>query len=723
MNNKSTKPNDGTKPSVIERNHEPTKLSLDDALNMALTHHQKSSLSTAEELYVAILKAYPNHIDALHLLGVVRCQQGRLDEAEELLHHVVERNPISTAYQNSWGRLMLMRGRKLEALEALNKALELSPQNAEAYYNIAEAELADKQFDLAIKHYQRGLTINPTHPSAHFGLANAIQLRDGWSAGIPHYQLAVANNPDDPKIQYHLAVALMMANHLDTALPIFVKITEKWPQHADAWCGIGNIQFRHNRLREAIHAYEKALELQPNNPAILDGVVEVRRRACDWRDDIDDLEQRLVAYVQTAMDQGLPPAMRIFTALYTPFNAEQLLAIAKANADGSKPFDRSRHYTDKVYNSDRIRIGYLIADARNHPTAHNTQLLYGLHDQDKFEVFTYSWGIDDNSKYRKRIRSESEHFIEMRGWSDEQMAQRIADDEIQILVDFMGLTGDSRMGVLARRPAPVQVNYLGFPSTTGADFMDYIVGDDVVIPLNHEPYYAEKVIRLPNSYHITSHRELDLPSPPSKEEVGIPESATFVFCCFNTPYKINTHVYSVWLDILKETTGSVLWLLKSGDLVDEHLRGYAAARGIDTNRLIFAPTMPREDHLRRFQVADLFLDTKYYGAHTTATDALGVGVPVLTVLGDTFSSRVAASLLHAVELPDCIAASWDDYRDKAVETFKKPELVAKWKKHLRDKRNQLPLFDTERLVRDLEALYTNIWEKQQSKHATTEEES
>lgn len=698
--------------SVLENpNPQPQRtVSLAEALQMAVAQHRQGAMTVAEDLYTKILQVDPQQVDALHLLGVIRCQQGRLDEAESLLSQALERNPGSSAYNNSWGRLLLLRNRREEALAALQRALELSPQNPEAYFNLAEAELGAKDFDAAIAHYEQTLILRPVYPEARFGLAQAIRQRDGWAAAIPHYQLAMAQAPDSPTLQYHLGVALQLSNHLDDALRVFVEITKRWPQHIDGWIGQAAIHFVQGRLAEAIAAYEKALDVDPNRAEALDGIVETRRRACDWREDIEDLEAKLVQHVEQAMAQGQGPRIRIFTALYTAFGPEQLLAIARANAEAAKPADQRPRWTDAARAPGRLRIGYLIADVRDHPNAHNTLLLYGLHDREHFEVFTYSWGPDDNSDYRKRIMAESEHFIEMKGWSDEAMARRIADDGVQVLVDLMAHTGDNRIGVLARRAAPVQVNYLGFPGTSGADYIDYIFGDPWVTPWEHAAHFSEKIVQLPWSYQINSHRTVELGPCPSRKELGLPDSG-MVYCCFNNSYKIDPRVFGIWMEILQEVPGSVLWLYRTSGLVDQNLRNAARTHGVDPDRLVFAPFMPRAQHLQRLQAADLFLDTDRYNAHTTASDALWAGVPLLTVPGPTFASRVAAGLLRAAHLEQGILPDWETYRSQAVALARDPDRLQKLREGLQVPRADLPVFDTPALVRSLEEAYKRMWER------------
>jgi predicted O-linked N-acetylglucosamine transferase (SPINDLY family) len=688
-------------------------LTLEQALQLAVAHHQQGILRTAEELYEKILLVAPEQPDALHLLGVAKFQRGLLDDAAGLVAKAITLNPEASAYHNSMGRIELRRGNRDKALHHLRKALELSPQNPEAYFNLAEAEVAAGNLADAIANYERTLVLKPVYPDARFALAQTVRLLRGWADALAHYQLAAAQAPDSPVAHHMLATAFIMSGHSADALRLFEEGVKKWPNQADLWVGLGGVLFTFSRIPEAIAAYEKALALQPDRVDALDGLVECRRRDCDWRDDMADLENRLHDVYVRAVASGQRVPMRIFTALYTPFTAAEQLAIARSNAQQTLPVDPTPRFDAQALDRPgRLRVGYLIADVRNHPNAHNTLLLYGLHDRERFEVFTYSWGLDDNSPYRQRILRDSEHFIEMRGWSDEAMAQRISADGIHVLVDLMGHTGDNRMGVLARRAAPIQVNYLGFPGTSGADFIDYILGDPVVTPADQAAHFSEAIVTLPDTYQANSVRIVPLPPPPPRTALGLPEQG-FVYCCFNNPYKIDPRVFAMWMRILQRVPGSVLWLFHGSARVDAHLREQARKAGIDPARLVFAPSLPREQHIARIQAADLFLDTDRYNAHTTATDALWAGVPLLTVPGDTFASRVAASLLRAAQLPQGIQPDWAAYEARAVALAQQPgrEELADWASHLRNNRHTLPVFDTARLVRHLEAAYTQMHQR------------
>lgn len=677
-------------------------------LAQGLALHQQGQVAQAQALYSAALQLAPDLIDAQHLLGVTLGQTGAAAQGEEWVRKAVQARPDFGPYRNSLGRLLLLQGKMDQAVEQLREALRLSPQNAEGHFNLAEAEFAAGRLEDAAAHYEQALKLQPTHAAARFGLAQAVRLRQGWAAALPHYQLAAAMAPDAPMGQYHLALALHMGGHVPQALEIYQRINARWPEFADAWVGAGSVLFGLNRLRESIAAYEKALALQPDHGNALDGLVEARRKACDWRDDMAALEQRLRERTLRDLAEGRQASARIFTALYTAFSAEEILAIGRSNALAARPADTTPRWTDAARGDGRLRVGYLLADARDHPNAHNMLSVFGLHDRTRVEVFTYSWGPDDGSRYRQRIVADSEHFVELRGASDEEMAQRIARDGIQVLVDLMGHTADNRLGVLWRKPAPVQMLYLGFPGSSGAACMDYVLVDRWVVPPGREGEVSEAPIRLPYCYFpLADHVEVSIPATPTRQQLGLPEGV-FVYCCFNNPNKISAEDFARWMRLMRSVPDAVLWLYQPNELVAGNLRSAARRAGVDPARLLFAPHLPRPQHLARLRLADLFLDTSPYGAHTTTGDALRAGVPVLTVFGQTFASRVAASMLAAANLPECILPDWPAWEARAIELARTgtQTLKAKLAEPL-----ALPLFDIQRQVRDLERAYFAAWER------------
>jgi predicted O-linked N-acetylglucosamine transferase (SPINDLY family) len=335
--------------------------------------------------------------------------------------------------------------------------------------------------------------------------------------------------------------------------------------------------------------------------------------------------------------------------------------------------------------------------------------IFEHHDKERFETTAISFGPDDGSEIRARIKRGFEHFLDVRGMGDEAAAQLLLERDIDIAVDLKGFTENSRPGILARRPAPIQVNYLGFPGTMGAEYIDYIIADRVVVPEEQQRYYAEKVVYLPHSYQCNDASREIAGEPSSRAAVGLPEGCV-VFCSFNNVYKITPQLFGIWMRLLKAVDGSVLWLLQSNDTAACNLRREAEARGVEAERLAFAASAPPAQHLARMRLADLFLDTLPCGAHTTASDALWSGLPVLTCQGEAFAGRVAASLLHAIGLPELVTDSLAEYESRTLELARDRSTLAALKAKLAAHRHTHPLFDMDLFTRNLESAYTRMWE-------------
>ena len=360
--------------------------------------------------------------------------------------------------------------------------------------------------------------------------------------------------------------------------------------------------------------------------------------------------------------------------------------------------------------SDKITLGYFSADFRNHPIAHLTCGLFGQHDRECFNVYGYSYGKDDGSRYRNQIRRDCDRFIDVQGMSSPDIARRIYEDKVCILVDLMGHTAGSRLNVCALKPAPVQVTYLGFPGTTGASFMDYIITDKIVTPLVHEPYYSEKPVYLPHCYQVNNNRQEIADRRWRRTDLGLPEDG-FVFSSFNQPVKIDPVMFNCWMNILKRIPHSILWLLLDNRIAEDNLRQAAEAAGIRPDRLIFSPKLPKAEHLARMNLADLALDTRVYNGHTTTSDSLWAGVPVVTLMGDHFASRVSASILSAVGLPELIAQSLKAYEDLAVYLASHRDYLYRLRQKLKRYSKTKPLFDTQKFVQKLEQAFQRMWQR------------
>jgi predicted O-linked N-acetylglucosamine transferase (SPINDLY family) len=503
-----------------------------------------------------------------------------------------------------------------------------------------------------------------------------------------------------------LASARLTLGELDQALTAFDRLVALTPDDVEAWAGRGKVLFDLSRWSDAVACYDRVLALEPSYQHTKGQRVFARLQAADW-DGIEEEAADVVAEVR----QSLPASPPFQFLAISDSAADQRACIAAFTSDA---FASSQsNWSGRRYVHDRIRIAYVSPDFRNHAMAFLAAGLFEQHDRRRFETIALSLGPDDGSTLRRvRLPAAFDRFIDVRERTDAEITTLIGDMEVDICIDLAGHTTDSRIAVFAARPAPVQVNYLGFPATMGVSYYDYIIGDRVVIPEGTRPSYAEKVVELPDCYQANDDRRPVPGEPPPRSDVGLPDKS-FVFCCFNSGYKLHPAMFDVWMRLLQAVPGSVLWLVARDVAVNDRLREEARRRGIDRERLIFAKALPYDKHLTRFQLADLFLDTIPYNGGATTSDALWCGVPVVTCSGEAFASRMAASLLTAVGMPELAANNLGAYEALALRLAADTAHLNDLKERLRAGRSSFPLFDTARFTRNLEVAYTHMWRRAQ----------
>jgi predicted O-linked N-acetylglucosamine transferase (SPINDLY family) len=511
-----------------------------------------------------------------------------------------------------------------------------------------------------------------------------------------------------------LGEALANQNRVAEALAAGRSAVQLDPNSAEGWESLGHLHARAEDWVGAREAFDRLLALKPDHALAFAFAFRMRELICDWRTRDADL-QRLNAELDGALAAGEVPAVTPFHTLSIPCSAARQLAVAAAHPE---PLDRSLGETRRSLalthpreRPARLRIGYLSADFHCHATAQLMLALFGLHDRAGFEAFAYSYGPDDGSEYRRRIARDCDHFIDVAPLTHVEAARRIHSDGIHILVELKGATGLSRQEIPALRPAPIQAHYIGYPGTIGAGWIDHFIGDPVASPPELPAgAFREKLVILPHCYQVNDHRQPIAPKAFTRAECGLPPEG-FVFCSFNNSYKLEPRMFGTWMRILAAVPGSVLWLLARHPEVAANLRREAAARGIDPNRLVFAAPEEKSLHLARHRIAGLFLDNLECNAHTTASDSLWAGVPLLACPGGTFASRVAASLLTAVGLPELIVPDLDSYERLAIRLATQPGELGRLWARLESHRATAPLFDTPRSARRLERAYRAMWQR------------
>jgi predicted O-linked N-acetylglucosamine transferase (SPINDLY family) len=633
--------------------------------------------------------------------GLALHQRGQLREAEALYRQALADAPEDFGALNMLGVLKAQTGAAAEGLLWLERALALQPGHAGALVNYANVlSLLGRGKD-AVAAYDRALATRPDAES-FVNRGFALQSLNRPAEALASFEQALALEPRNIQALYRRGVTLNELGRSDEALAAYDRVLAMESGHIEALNNRGYIWWLNKKQwAPAIADLEKALMLGPDLPYGQGAVLHLKMYAADW----DDFEQRKTDIVQGLRRGGRVARPFMFQAVSG--DPRDLQACARIYTRDLHPeLPSPPHDPAARRGRTKIRLGYLSGEFRNQATAILMAGLYERHDRSRFDVIAVDNGSADVSAMTARLKQAFDGWLDIGDLTDEEAAEKIRAAEIDILVNLNGYFGKHRMGVFARRPAPVHVNYLGFPGTLGATYMDYILADDVVIPPGEERFYDEKVVRLAGSYQVNDDRGRTVAAIPSRMGAGLPPKG-FVFCNFNQAYKLTPETFAGWMRILTRVDGSVLWLLEEVAPFAENIARHARAQGVAPERILFAPHLPPAQHLARLSLADLFLDGLPYNAHTTASDALWSGVPVLTQAGMAFPGRVAASLLRAAGLADLITANTDDFERQAVTLATDPAALATVKKRLtRDS----PLFDTDLFRHRVEAAYQKMWQ-------------
>ena len=705
--------------------------------------------AAASELFLkTMLQSFPDHVDARLLLWRWFREEGRTSEALGQLEKALEADPASPRALFEFGTLLLENGRYDRALDSYKKALASAPDRADLHYLAGNACVGLGDLDTAIDYFKNAVRLKPDFPEAHNNIGNinlrhgrlaqaetaylkALEVRPEYAEAMYNlgnlyymhlsnltraeqwYRKALAINPDYAAAVNNLGNTLMNLGRLDEAYGCFEKAAALKPDFAEAHHNMGNLLLlRSTRLEEAMACFRKALEARPDYTDACVALIDALSQTCGW-DELEKWRVKLAAMSQKDQAAGRHTSENPLLSLRLDDDPEQNLLVAKAytrrmQSSLPKQPPEFRH-SDRIATKGRLTIGYLSSDFNNHPVTHCLAGVFGLHDRDSFRVFAYSNGDDDGSGYRDRIKRDCDKFTDLTDMDVTERARTIFRDGVDILVDLTGHTKAGMLNVCALRPAPVQVSYLGFLGSTGSDFMDYTITDKVVTPPDHAQWYTEEFVYLPHCYQANDNRMAISEHVFRRSDFDLPETG-FVFCSFNEPYKIEKKMFFRWMNILKRCPGSVIWLLEKSGRARENLVLAAESMSVDPKRLVFSKRIPLEEHLARLKLADLALDTLTYNGGATTSNALWAGVPVLTTPGRHFVARMTASALQAVDLPELIADSLDDYENTAVDLASNPTRLDEFKRRLMDDPDQKPLFDTERFTRELERVFRGIWD-------------
>ena len=744
-------------------------------LNQAIEYFQAGNLNGAELILKSVIQVDTKCLPALHILGLIKASQGLHKEAALLLKKAVRLSPEDASLQYNLAKALSESGENLESIPYHKKAIELGSSNQEAFLNYGKSLSKLGRLHDALAIYDKALLINAFHEGVLLNKGASLKELGRYEDALHCANLALSSNPALVEALQNKGIALKGLKRYEDALRVYDKALEINPAYAEAWSNKGNVLGDLKRYEEALRAYDKALEINPAyaeawynrgisfnglhcfaealhsydkaleiNPAYAEAwynrgisLNELRHyeeaissfeRASQIKLDIPYLlGQLLYTRMLCANWDQLASKIQLLIAkiqscekVVTPFICLSLVDSSQIHLSAAQTWikdlypEKKLTSLNKKQRHEKIRIGYFSTDFGNHPVSHLTTELFEIHDRNKFEVYAFSFGNHQDDPLLTRIKKSFDHFIDVENKSDQQIAELSRGHGIDIAIDLGGHTKGARTGIFAYRAAPIQVNYLGYPGTMGAEYIDYIIADETIIPKENHQFYTEKIAHLPNSYMVDDSKRVASNQSPSRGDVGLPKDA-FVFCCFNNENKVSQQVLESWSRILLKVRNSVLWIPENNEYFASSIRAKFEDLGVDPAHIFFAKRVElMADHLARYSCADLFLDTFQYNAHSTAVDSLKAGIPVITLIGQSFARRVGASLLRAIDLPELITRSQEEYESLAIELATNSEKLKELKERLKSNLTTKPLFNTPLFARHIEAAYTKIYERYQA---------
>ena len=706
-----------------------------------MAHHQAGQLPQAEALYREILELSPGHPDALRLLGLIAVQAGQYAVAVPLfakaigarpafaeayadcgraLHylqqyraavesydHAIRLNPtLAEAYSDRAVALFGL-GQDQADLESCDQAIRLKPDLAAAYGNRGAALLRLQQYQAALESCDQAIRLDPGLVEAHSNRAASLLQLQRHQAALQSSDQAIALRADYAEAHNNRGGALQALGQYQAALESFDRAIQLAPDGAQGYSNRGYALMELRQYQAALESFDRALVLRPGYEYLRGTQLLLEQTLGAW-EGIEDQHQQLAAQIDR--NERVANPFVVLTMSGSPALQRKAAETYVRDKYTQTPnLAATPHRPEHA----RIRIGYFSADFSEHPVSYLMTELWESHDRSRFELFGFSFGPEKKDRMQEKVSTTMDRFLDVRSLADRDVAQRSRELEVDIAVDLMGFTKDARMGIFAERAAPIQVSYLGYPGTTGAGFMDYLIADSTLIPESSQAHYSEKIVYLPGSFQPNGLRQPISDKPCSRREQGLPESG-FVYCCFNNSYKLLPRTFEIWMRILARVQGSVLWLLGEDASLCANLRTEAERRGISSARLVFSRRVPLDEHIARQRLADLFLDTYPFNAGATASPALRAGLPILTYLGETLAGRMGASLLRAIDLPELVATTEAEYEAVAVELALDSERLNRIKERLRQNILTAPLFNIQSFTSHIEDGYSMMYQRHQA---------
>lgn len=715
-----------------------SKISLDDINSRILQFLQTAQYKEAEKLSAWFISNYgETKFEPVFYLGVALQFQGRVSEALKIFQQALALNQQNINALQAIASCHEQLGNLQEAYQELLKVLEIAPSDAVVHANLGAISEKLMQATNALTYYDQALELDPKNHTSLLNRGSLLASMRKQMQGLAHCRKAYKTHPQSIGILFNLVDALLGTFQYEEALTYCELGLSMQPRHA-------NLLFKKGLILSCLKQYESArrylAEAQVIDPKVLsnfspsfgdnksnlgayldpftlylDAMYEAQEK-CFWDYRAEYINTWNEAIENRNENGVIRNAEFSFHILSLHITAENRLCYTRNLTEGVQDLawlEGSQPFTYNTTPRDKIRIGYCSSDFRMHPTGLLSKQIYGLHNKEQFEIYIYSFfNAPQKNHVRAAVENDATVFRDVSELSDREFAQQINQDEIDILIDLNGYTAKLRSKVFAMRPAPIQVSYLAYLQSMGADFIDYVLLDGIVCPPKKEKDWQEKVARLPHSFYVYDTDTSCAPINKTRAEFGLPKDG-MVYCCLNTNYKIEPEIFTVWMNVLKAVPNSVLWLVSNDELTIANLQNEAAKRGVAGERIVFAEPLPHAEHLLRYQLADLFIDTFWYGGHTTGLDAMWQGLPVLCCVGEVPTSRVGASYQYVLEMPEMVAESFEEYQAKAIYYGTNPEALKKVKQKLKEKIRTTPLFDTPLTVKHIEKAYQMMWQRYQ----------
>ena len=680
---------------------------LESLLGRAINEFQANQFDAAEKLLLNVLQLQKNNLPALHIMGLIKAAQEKHVDAANYFKKALVINPQEPSLNYNLARALSAYGRHLEALQYHERTIRLANDNAQAWVNYGISLGALGRTQDAVKMFEGALALHPAYEEALANLGESYRLLQDYPQAKTFFGRAIEVGGQLSLSWLGIARIELALGEKKQAIEHYLRCLQINPENMECLLELALVHLSLKQYEASLQCYERAYQLNPNEDFLLGRILNVAMQACLW-----EKVPALIAEISAKIQEG-KRVCHPFTVLSSIDDPAIQLKAAQIWSSFTQNVESGKKSQLQLQKKDKIRIGYFSADFHLHATLHLMADMFKKHDKSRFEVFAFSYGDDIQDQMLASVIEYFDGFYYVGNQTDSEIAQAARELKIDIAVDLKGYTYDARPGIFAHKAAPIQVNYLGYPGTMGSPFMDYIIADPVIISEELQKYYSEKIVYLPNSYQINDPQRLVSEASITREDAGLPGQG-FVFCSFNQHYKFVPLVFDSWARILKRVDHSVLWLMAEGEDVRQNLRNEIAKRGIAPERLIFADRIPSAEHLARMRLADLFLDSLPYNSHTTASDALWVGLPIVTLQGQSFAARVASSLLTAMGLPQLITHSAEQYENLAVEIATNPRMLTEIKNTIGANKQETPLFNSALTTQQIEAAYEKMVEQKLS---------